>query len=147
MAFEGTALQYTAGANLNGIAASRDGRYLVTVQMGAGKLFRIDTVTRQVALINTGDQVLTSGDGLVLDGHLLYLVRNGPGEIVALKLSKDFLAAKVIKRLALKELSGPATAVIAHGRLIVANSQLGKRGANTATRPFTLTSIPLAAFK
>ena len=146
ISFAGTALEYTAGANLNGIAATADGRYLIVVQMAAGRLFRIDTQTRAVTRIDAGGEDLTLGDGLVLDGRRLYLVRQGAGEVVALDLGGDFLAAKVVKRIRPRELAWPATAALVGDRLIVANSQLNKRASNTPARPFSLVSIPVAAF-
>ena len=41
-----------------GFAATADGRYLIVVQMKAGRLFRIDTRTREVAAIDTADVAL-----------------------------------------------------------------------------------------
>lgn len=146
ISFAGTALEYTAGANLNGIAATADGRYLIVVQMAAGKLFRIDTRTRDVARIDVGDELVTLGDGLVLSGRRLYLVRQGAGEVVALDLGADFLTARVVKRITPKELAWPATAALVGDRLIVASSQFNKRTSNTPVRPFSIASIPLSAF-
>jgi Cu-Zn family superoxide dismutase len=146
ISFAGTALEYTTGANLNGIAATRDGRYLIVVQMAAGKLFRIDTRTREVARIDAGEELLTLGDGLVLNGRRLYLVRQGAGEVVALDLGADFLTARVVKRITAKELAWPATAALVGDRMVVANSQLNKRASNTPEKPFSIVSIPLAAF-
>ena len=62
--------------NLNGIVATPDGRYLLTVQSNTGNLYRIDTQTKQVTLVDLGDETLTNGDGLVLTGHTLYVIRN-----------------------------------------------------------------------
>jgi Cu-Zn family superoxide dismutase len=36
------------GFNLNGIAATQDGRYLITVQSNTGNLYRIDTGSREI---------------------------------------------------------------------------------------------------
>ena len=146
ISFAGTALEYTDGANLNGIAATPDGRYLIVVQMAAGKLFRIDTRAREVARIDAGSELLTLGDGLILDGRRLYLVRQGAGEIVALDLGADFLTAKVVKRITPAQLAWPATAALVGDRLFVANSQFNKRGSNTAVKPFSVVSIPVSAF-
>lgn len=146
LAFEDTALEYGEEPNLNGIAATPDGRHLIVVQMKAGKLFRIDTATRQVTQIDVGDEVIDGGDGLVLDGRRLYLVRQWAGEVVALDLSEDLSSATVAKRIQPAELAWPATAALHDGHLIVANSQLNKRGSGDPTLPFSLVSIPLTAF-
>lgn len=145
LSFEGTALRYGEEPNLNGIAATADGRYLIVVQMKAGRLFRIDTRTREVAAIDTADVALDGGDGLVLDGRRLYVVRQWAGEVVALDLSPDFATATEVKRISPSELAWPATAAIRGDRLIVANSQLNRRDAGDP-EPFSLISIPLSAF-
>lgn len=145
LSFEGTALRYGEEPNLNGIAATADGRYLIVVQMKAGRLFRIDTRTREVAAIDTAGVALAGGDGLVLDGRRLYVVRQWAGEVVALDLSPDFATATEVKRISPSELAWPATAAIRGDRLIVANSQLNRRDAGDP-EPFSLISIPLSAF-
>lgn len=53
LSFEGTPVRYEEGFNLNGIQSSADGRYLVTVKSATGELFRIDTTTKEVSLIDT----------------------------------------------------------------------------------------------
>lgn len=145
LSFEGTALRYGEEPNLNGIAATADGRYLIVIQMKAGRLFRIDTRTREVSAIDTGDAALDGGDGLALDGQRLYLVRQWAEEVVALDLSPDFATATEVKRISPPELAWPATAAIRGDRLIVANSQLNRRDAGDP-EPFSLVSIPLSAF-
>src|SRR5215213_157977 len=62
----GTPIQYMTGFNLNGIVATPNGRYLLTVQSNTGNLYRIDTQTEQVSLVeNLGEGTLINGDGLV----------------------------------------------------------------------------------
>jgi Cu-Zn family superoxide dismutase len=146
LSFEGTALEYGEEPNLNGIVATPDGRYLLVVQMKAGRLFRIDTQTREVAMIETGDSALDGGDGLALLGQRLFVVRQWSEEIVALDLSADFATATEAKRLKFAELAWPATAAVRGDRLIVANSQLNRRGSGDPALPFSLVSIPLSAF-
>src|SRR5262245_24437343 len=46
--FTGTAVIYQPGFNLNGIDATDNGKYLIVVQTNTGKLFRIDTATKEV---------------------------------------------------------------------------------------------------
>ena len=89
LSFDGTPAEYGEGCNLNGIAASEDGRYLVTVKSGTGEPFRIDTQNGEVTLIDTGGADLTNGDGILLDGQTLYVCRNQQEEIVPLEMSAD----------------------------------------------------------
>ena len=146
LSFEGTVLEYGEDPNLNGIVASPDGRYLIVVLMKTGRLFRINTRTREVSAIDTGDSTLDGGDGLALVGRRLFLVRQSAGEVVALDLSIDLTAAVEAKRIKPTELAWPATVAVRGDRLIVANSQLNRRGSGDPVLPFSLVSIPLAAF-
>lgn len=146
LSFEGTALQYGEEPNLNGIVATPDGRYLIVVLMKTGKLFRIDTRTRDIVAIDTGASALDGGDGLALIDQRLFLVRQSAGEVVALDLSADGATAVEAKRIKPAELAWPATIAVRGDRLIVANSQLNRRGSGDPVLPFSLVSIPLSAF-
>ncbi|MGH7026657.1 hypothetical protein [Brevundimonas sp.] len=112
LSFEGTALEYGEAPNLNGIVATPDGRYLIVVLMRTGRLFRIDTLTREVVAIDTGDSVLDGGDGLALIDQRLFLVRQSAGEVVALDLSADLASAVEAKRIKPAELAWPATIAV-----------------------------------
>jgi len=47
--FTGTPFAYQPGFNANGIAASEGGKYVIVVQSGTGKLFRVDLRTKEVS--------------------------------------------------------------------------------------------------
>jgi hypothetical protein len=142
--FSGTALQYYEGANLNGIAATSDGRSLIVVQMGKGLLFRIDLQTKKVSPIDTAGADLTGADGLVLDGHTLYVVRQTAVEIATVQLSDDLSKGTVVNRFKDSALAWPATAVKIDDRLLVVNTQFNKRNDKSETHPFTVASVPIA---
>ena len=146
LSFEGTVLEYGEEPNLNGIVATPDGRYLIVVLMKTGRLFRIDTHTREIAAIDAGASALDGGDGLALIAQRLFLVRQSAGEVVALDLSPDLLTAIERKRIKPDELAWPATVTVHGDQLIVANSQLNRRGSGDPVLPFSLVSIPLNAF-
>ena len=142
--FTNTPLQYDSGANLNGIAATADGKSLIVVQMGKGLLFRIDLATKAVTAIDTAGQDLSGADGLVLDGHTLYVVRQTAVEIATVTLSPDYSKGTVVNRLKDPLLAWPATAAKVGDHLLVVNTQFNARGGNTQKTPFTLASVPLA---
>jgi Cu-Zn family superoxide dismutase len=142
--FNHTVLQYDSGANLNGIAVTPDNASLIVAQMGKGLLFRIDLATKAVSAIDTGGADLTGMDGLVLDGHTLYAVRQTAVEIATVQLSSDFSTGTVVSRFKDPALAWPATAAKVGDRLIVVNTQFNTRDAHTETTPFTLASVPLA---
>lgn len=141
--FTGTALQYQQGFNANGIAASADGRYLVVVQSNTGKLFRIETATKAVSAIDLGGETVTNGDGILLTGQTLYVVRNQQGLIVKLLMNEDLTSGTVQSSTGDQSLAYPTTIALAEGRLLVVNAQFNKRGPNVQpVLPFTVASIP-----
>jgi Cu-Zn family superoxide dismutase len=144
LSFADTPIQYDSGANLNGIAVTADGASLVVVQMGKGLLFSIDVASKAVRQINTTGIDLTGGDGLVIAGNRLYVVRQPAGEIVTLELAPDLTSAKLLARLRDPLLAWPATAVLVDNALVVANSQFNTRVTKTQREPFTLLTVPLS---
>ncbi len=141
----GTAIVYQSGFNLNGIAATNNGKYLIVVQTNTGKLFRIDIASKQVTEIDLGGATLTNGDGILLSRRrILYVVRNQNELIVKVQLSEDFSRGTVISSTTEPSFAYPTTIAQARKRLLVVNSQFDKRGAGlTPELPFTVSSISL----
>jgi Cu-Zn family superoxide dismutase len=138
--FGGTPIQYRGGFNLNGIAATEDGRYLITVQFNTGELYRIDTETREITEIDLGGETLKTGDGLLLDGRTLYVVRESPGEIVPVRLSEDFASGTAGEAFSDPSFRFPTTIAGYEDRLLVVNSQLNT---TRPKLPFTVSSVPI----
>jgi sugar lactone lactonase YvrE len=138
--FEGTPAEYEEGFNFNGIDATEDGRYLVAVQSNTGELFRIDTESKDVVEINLGGEILTNGDGLLLDGRTVYVVRNEEGLIVPVKLSGEYIRGKVGEPFTDPSFAFPTTIAKTDGRLLVVNSQFDKQEGEPEL-PFTVSSI------
>jgi hypothetical protein len=138
--FEGTPAEYEEGFNLNGIDATEDGRYLVAVQSNTGELFRIGTEGKEVVEINLGGETLTSGDGLLLDGRTVYVVRNEQELIVPVKLSGEYISGEVGEPFTDPSFAFPTTIAKTDGRLLVVNSQFDKQGGEPEL-PFTVSSI------
>ncbi len=140
----GSPIQYGQGFNLNGIAAGADGRYLVTVQSNTGKLFRIEIATKRVTEIDLGGATLMGGDGMLLDGQTLYVMRNAAKTLVTLRLAPDFASATVAETTSDPEFDFPTTFARVGDRFLVVNSQLDKRGRNEPPAlPFVILSIPV----
>ena len=136
--FEGTPAEYEEGFNLNGIDATEDGRYLVAVQSNTGELFRIDS--KEVVEINLGGETLTNGDGLLLDGHTVYVVRNEQELIVPVKLSGEYISGEVGEPFTDPSFAFPTTIAKTDGRLLVVNSQFDKQEGEPEL-PFTVSSV------
>ncbi|MDQ3942209.1 MAG: superoxide dismutase [Actinomycetota bacterium] len=140
--FGGTPAQYEEGFNLNGIVATEDGRYLITVQSNTGRLYRIDTASKEVVEIDLGTETLTNGDGLLLDGQTLYVVRNQQGLIVPVELSEDLSSGEVGEGISDPSFRYPTTIARAGDRLLVVNSQFDRRQSGQEPElPFTVSSI------
>lgn len=137
---EGTGIPHGGGFNLNGVAATADGRFLLTVHFGTGQLFRIDARTKEVREVDLGGARLTTGDGLLLEGTTLYAVRETPAAVVVLELSDDFTSGSVIHTLTDPSLRLPTTLAKHGNRLLVVNSQLDGRSPEL---PFSVSVLPL----
>lgn len=145
--FTGTPLAYQEGPNLNGIVPTPDGKTVIAVQMNTGKLFKIDTATKDIAEIDLGGESVPGGDGLVLDGQTLYVVRQPNAEIVTVTLADGLASGKVENRFTDPALLWPATAVKRNDSLLVVNSQFNTRGKDTTAKPFTVGIVPLSKLK
>lgn len=140
----GTAISYEEGFNLNGIVSTTYGRYLIVVQSNTGQLFRIDTKTKAVHQIDLGGATVPNGDGLVLDGSMLYVIRNANAEIVPIELGDAYLTGAV--GIAFGQDAGllfPTTAAKARGDLLVVNGQLDATTDDGPVLPFTVSRVEI----
>ena len=139
--FTGTPLVYQTGFNVNGIVATRNGKYLIVVQSNTGKLFRITVATKKVIEIDLGAATVTNGDGLLLRGTALYVARNSLGLIAKVRLSGNYTKGRVVSETTDPSFAFPTTIAEARGRLLVVNSQFDKRPSQTQVLPFTVSSV------
>jgi Cu-Zn family superoxide dismutase len=140
--FTGSPLVYQTGFNVNGIVATGNGKYLIVVQSNTGKLFRITIATKKVVEIDLGSATVTNGDGLLLRGTALYVVRNALGLIAKVRLSDNYTEGRVVSETTDPSFAFPTTIAEARGRLLVVNSQFNRRGPPpTPVLPFTVSSV------
>lgn len=134
---------------LNGISASDDGRTLVTVHFDSGRLFRIDVATRQVSEIDLSGVTLPTGDGILLDGRTLLVVREEPGAVFPVRLAEDLASGEVGEPFG-EDFRFPTTLAEYAGRVLVVNSQFDRGGfpatggqpaAPAPDLPFTVSSV------
>lgn len=137
----GTPIVYGQSFNLNGIAATPDGRYLIVVQSNTGKLFRVTVATGEVTEIAlAGGETVTLGDGVELRGRTLYVVRNSLEQIAVVQLSGQLDRGRVVGSFTDPSFAFPTTAAFASGRLLVVNSQFDQRGGSPEL-PFTVSAV------
>jgi outer membrane protein assembly factor BamB len=109
--------------NLNGIEATPNGKTLLAIQSFNGKLYAIDARTGAAKLVDVGGANLTNGDGILLHGHTLYVVRNQNNEIAVLDMSHDFTSGKLVRTITDPAFDVPTT-IAEHGnRLYAVNAR------------------------
>jgi sugar lactone lactonase YvrE len=112
-----------AGFNVNGIDATPNGKTLVIVQSGTGRLFTVDArgSTRAIAL--QGGESVPNGDGILLDGKTLYVVQNRLNVVAKIRLAANLRSGRVVQRIADPLFDVPTT-VAEHGnRLYAVNAR------------------------
>jgi hypothetical protein len=130
-----------AGFNVNGIDATRDGKTLVIVQTGTGKLFTVDPDTGVATEIDVGEPI--SGDGLLLEGRTLYVVERETAPpfagITTVRLSPDLSSGRVVSKVTHPDFAVPTTTDDFGNRLYVVNARFGTPV--TTTTEYWLTAL------
>jgi sugar lactone lactonase YvrE len=101
--------QMTAGFNVNGIAATPDGKSLIVIQSTTGLLFHVDPLTGKTDRIDLGAALMTNGDGLWLDGRTLYVVRNRLNQIAVVELDRALTAGEYVGNITSPAFDVPTT--------------------------------------
>ena len=117
-------LVYEAEFNANGIAATRNGKRLIIVQSNTGELFTADPRTGATQQIDAPD--VTTGDGLLLRGKRLYVVRNRLNKIAVLRLRDGLTRATRRATLTDPDFDVPTTIARYRNRLYVVNARFGQ---------------------
>jgi sugar lactone lactonase YvrE len=128
------------GNNLNGIDATRDGRWLVAVQSNTGTLYRIDPDTGEAVAIDLGGAVMANGDGIYLEGRRLYVVQNRLNKVAVIELDRTLTSGDVVDELTSPAFDVPTTMTRFGNRFYLVNARF-----NTPQTPdtaFWITAIP-----
>lgn len=120
----GPAGQFVAGFNLNGIAATPDGKTVIVVNGAKGELYTVDPATGDSARIDLGGATVRTGDGILLSGRTLYVLQNGaapgfPNQIAVIRLAANLLSGRIVDTLT-SPLFETATTLAKRGNLLVA---------------------------
>lgn len=117
----GPAADIVGQFNLNGIQATSDGKKLIVGHTGKGELYTVDPVSGASALI-AGISV-PNNDGIVLDGHRIWVVQNFSNQVTRFKLNDDFTAGELKKTITSGLFQIPATAALFGDILAVVNAK------------------------
>ena len=137
--YEGTPVKWVtaqgpAGINVNGIVATRDGKYLVVAKRNENALFRVDLKSKDIMPITMPTGMLNTPDGLYIDGNTLYVAQNTPKAIGVVKLSTDFTSASLERNIPHPTFAFPTSVAHYKGRLLVVSAQFDTAGSPAAVQ-------------
>ena len=125
--------------NANGIARTPDGRALLVVNSTSGRLFRVDPRTGVATEVDLNGASLTNGDGLLLQGRTLYVVRNRLNEVAVLRLDRRGTEGRLVDTLTSPDFDVPTTVAAYKGSLYLPNARFGI--ASPETQEYWITRI------
>jgi hypothetical protein len=85
--------------NANGIVASPNGKFLIVINYFLGTLYRVELETGAVVQIDLGGDTMPFGDGLLLDGKMLYVMQNETNEIAVIELAPGLLTGMLVRHI------------------------------------------------
>lgn len=133
----GPAADFVEGFNLNGIEAK--GGDLIVVNSALGELFVVQANGSSRSIDLSGDTV-TAGDGLLLIGKTLYVVRNQLNQVDVVELSAHLDSGEVIDSISSDLFDIPTTAAKHGDRLVLVNARFGV--ADPANAEFDMVQVP-----
>jgi sugar lactone lactonase YvrE len=127
------------GFNANGITRTPDGKALLIVQSNTGLLLRVDPATGVSTTVDLGGQLLTNGDGLLLEGRTLYAVQNQQNQIAVVRLNPAGTAGQVTRTITDPRFDIPTTIASFGNRLYATNARFTTPP--TPTTPYTAVAV------
>ena len=111
--------------NLNGITASRDGRTLLVVNSTTGELYAVSARLGTASLLDLGGESVTNGDGILLVGRRLYVVRNELNQIAVFRVNHDLERGRLVEVITSDGFDVPTTIARHGGSLYAVNARFG----------------------
>jgi sugar lactone lactonase YvrE len=128
------------GFNANGIATAPGGKALLVVNSGSGALYRVST-SGTATQVDLGGYELTSGDGMLRHGRLLYVVRNVENIVEVIRLDRTGLKGQVVRTITSDQFDVPTTVARFGKRLYLPNARFGVDPADAPTSPYWITKV------
>jgi sugar lactone lactonase YvrE len=120
--------QQVAGFNANGITATPNGKTLIVVNSTLGQIFNVDPntgVATRIAVSGEDNGALTAGDGILLDGKTLYVLRNRLNKIAVVDLDPKYTSGVVTREITSPLFRVPTTLAEFGNRLYAVNARFG----------------------
>ncbi len=113
------------GFNVNGIDATANGKKLVIVQSGTGRLFTVTPAGVAKAIVVPGG--VPNGDGILLDGKTLYVAQNQLNVVAKIALTANLQSGRVVRRSGKPpfDFDIPTTLALHGSRLYAVNARFG----------------------
>jgi sugar lactone lactonase YvrE len=127
------------GFNVNGIDATPNDRWLIVVQSNTGSLYRIDPGTGEATRIDLGGATMTAGDGILVLGRTLYVVRNTLNTVVVIRLDRTFTSGEVVGQITSPNFDVPTTVAAFGNTLYLVNARFTTPA--TPTTPYWVTAV------
>jgi streptogramin lyase len=121
LAVTGPAAAINGPFNLNGIAATPNGRTLIVSHTANGALYRIDPATGSSTLIESPN--LPNVDGILLEGGRLWAVQNFSNHVTELRLNQDVTEASFQRLIESSLFEVPTAVTRISGRLAFVNAK------------------------
>ncbi|WP_447002985.1 SMP-30/gluconolactonase/LRE family protein [Saccharothrix isguenensis] len=126
--------------NANGIAETPDGEALLIVQSNTGQLHRVDEESGRTTVVDLQGEVLTNGDGLLVEGRTLYVVQNRLNTIAVFTLAEDGTTGKLVTKITDPRFDVPTTVASFGHRLYLPNARFTTPPTPTTT--YNAVSVP-----
>jgi sugar lactone lactonase YvrE len=128
----GPAADLSGAFNNNGIQATADGSRLLVAHSGQGAVNVVNPRTGASRAVR--GLSVPNVDGILLDDHTLWVVRNSDNEVVKAQLSGDLRAGTVLRTITSSLFETPTTVALSSGKLLVANAKFDTGFPPTATQ-------------
>jgi sugar lactone lactonase YvrE len=135
-------ITYGDGFNVNGIAPTPDGKSLLVVQTNKGLLFRVDETTGAAEPVDAGGVDLTHGDGMLLEGNTLYVVRNMSNTVAVLQLDNTGESARLVNKITDSRFDAPTTIARYEDTFYLPNARFTLK--NPTTADFFITAVRMS---
>ncbi|HEX6760774.1 MAG TPA: hypothetical protein VF086_20540 [Propionibacteriaceae bacterium] len=115
--------EQVVGFNANGIAETPNRQALLVVNSTTDLLYRVDPETGEATQVDLGGTSLTSGDGLLVLGNTLYVVRNQLNQVAVIKLDADGTSGALVDTLTSPDFDVPTTVAAFGNSLYLPNAR------------------------
>jgi hypothetical protein len=127
------------GFNANGIPQTPDRKALLVVNSTTGLLYRVDPETGVATEVDLGGGSLTAGDGLLVLGTTLYVVRNQLNQVEVIKLNAAGTSGQLVDTLTSSDFDIPTTVAAFGNSLYLPNARFTTPA--TPETPYWITRI------